>query len=229
MEGIIILFAIIALIVNAAKKGKKVSQNRPGPEKSPEERKAELRRKLEARKREREAAEPANPSETIKRAVDTVRTSDAMKRAREWVDTVMEELDLDVEDGAGQQAGPDPAARHKAPPKAGEGTKSTEGKPFLPREGASAPRQTAAQFSGEGRPGALHAARVSVREDEKPTVTPHVEAAVPHLVARSAARTSGPAVQAAGLRLSREQWRAAVVMSEILEKPVALRARKRMY
>ena len=138
MEGIIILFAIIALIVNAAKKGKKVSQNRPGPEKSPEERKAELRRKLEARKREREAAEPANPSETIKRAVDTVRTSDAMKRAREWVDTVMEELDLDVEDGEGQQAGHDPAARPQAPPKAGEGTKSTEGKPLLPREGASA-------------------------------------------------------------------------------------------
>ena len=101
MEGIIILFAIIALIVNAAKKGKKVSQNRPGPAKSPEERKAELRRKLEARKREREAAEPANPSETIKRAVDTVRTSDAMTRARGWVDTVMGELDLDEEDGEG--------------------------------------------------------------------------------------------------------------------------------
>lgn len=229
MEGIIILFAIIALIVNAAKKGKKVSQNRPGPEKSPEERKAELRRKLEARKREREAAEPANPSETIKRAVDTVRTSDAMKRAREWVDTVMEELDLDVEDGEGQQAGHDPAARPQAPPKAGEGTKSTEGKPLLPREGASAPRQIAMQLSGEGKPGALHAAHARVREDEKPTVAPHVEAAAPHLVARSAARARGPAVQAAGLRLSREQLRAAVVMSEILAKPVALRGRKRVY
>ena len=229
MEGIIILFAIIALIVNAAKKGKKVSQNRPGPEKSPEERKAELRRKLEARKREREAAEPANPSEAIKRAVDTMRTSDAMKRAREWVDTVMEELDLDVEDGEGQQAGHDPAARPQAPPKAGEGTKSTEGKPLLPREGASAPQQIAMQLSEEGKPSALQAVHARVREDEKPTVAPHVEADVPHLVARSAARARGPAVQAAGLRLSREQLRAAVVMSEILAKPVALRGRKRVY
>ena len=41
--------------------------------------------------------------------------------------------------------------------------------------------------------------------------------------------TGGPAVQAAGLRLSREQLRAAVVMSEILAKPVALRGRKRVY
>ena len=85
------------------------------------------------------------------------------------------------------------------------------------------------QLSGEGKPGALHAAHARVREDEKPTVAPHVEAAAPHLVARSAARASGPAVQAAGLRLSREQLRAAVVMSEILAKPVALRGRKRVY
>ena len=229
MEGIIILFAIIALIVNAAKKGKKVSQIRPGPMSRPVDRKEEMDREFEDRKRALEEEDTARTPEAIKRAVDTVRTSDAMKRAREWVDTVMEELDLDVEDGEGQQAGHDPAARPQAPPKAGEGTKSTEGKPLLPREGASAPRQIAMQLSGEGKPGALHAAHARVREDEKPTVAPHVEAAAPHLVARSAARASGPAVQAAGLRLSREQLRAAVVMSEILAKPVALRGRKRVY
>lgn len=229
MEGIIILFAIIALIVNAAKKGKKVSQNRPGPMKPPADRKEAMEREFEDRKRALEEEDTARTPEAIKRAVDTVRTSDAMKRAREWVDTVMEELDLDVEDGEGQQAGHDPAARPQAPPKAGEGTKSTEGKPLLPREGASAPRQIAMQLSGEGKPGTLHAAHARVREDEKPTVAPHVEAAAPHLVARSAARASGPAVQAAGLRLSREQLRAAVVMSEILAKPVALRGRKRVY
>ena len=206
MEGIIILFAIIALIVNAAKKGKKVSQNRPGPMSRPVDRKEAMEREFEDRKRALEEEDAARTPEAIKRAVDTVRTSDAMKRAREWVDTVMEELDLDVEDGEGQQAGHDPAARPQAPPKAGEGTKSTEGKP-----------------------GALHAAHARVREDEKPTVAPHVEAAAPHLVARSAARASGPAVQAAGLCLSREQLRAAVVMSEILAKPVALRGRKRVY
>ncbi len=229
MEGIIILFAIIALIVNATKKGKKVSRNRPGPMKPPADRKEAMEREFEDRKYALEEEDAARTPEAIKRAVDTMRTSDAMKRAREWVDTVMEELDLDVEDGEGQQAGHDPAARPQAPPKAGEGTKSTEGKPLLPREGASAPQQIAMQLSEEGKPSALQAVHARVREDEKPTVAPHVEAAVPHLVARSAARARGPAVQAAGLRLSREQLRAAVVMSEILAKPVALRGRKRVY
>ena len=231
MEGIIILFAIIALIVNATKKGKKVSRNRPGPMKPPADRKEAMEREFEDRKYALEEEDAARTPEAIKRAVDTVRTSDAMKRAREWVNTVMEELDPDVEGGVGQQTGRRAvrAARRKAPPKAGEGTKSTEGKPLLPREGASAPQQIAMQLSEEGKPSALQAVHARVREDEKPTVAPHVEAAVPHLVARSAARARGPAVQAAGLRLSREQLRAAVVMSEILAKPVALRGRKRVY